>query len=875
MRISPTPVRSFFLAIAISAFCSVAADAQTHCGSDSRAIAVNAANATLAPVMERPVSLYGRGVSLREALDRLAAAARVRLSYTADQLQLSRSVCLEYKSVPVSRVLADLLVGAKVQPVVVGGDQIVLTPAATAFSLPAAPAPVFKQVGQLDRVVVTGSATGGSQRSLAVALDVVSGEQLAERGAGSLSGSLDGVVPGLWLWEQSPLSLVARYGSIRGASSFGVSYPKVYVDGIEVANSLLVTHLDTESIARIEVIRGPQGAALYGADAISGVMNIVTRQDGTEGGASTAQLNTKGGASSSDYSVASVLTQNHSASLRYGTGLRSARLGLNVARIGAFIPDASSQQIMAHGSARLVSSRSILTGTFRLFAQDADTPSSPILAGLDLWTPSPVPGPAPTRDYGEASAPNGRARRGELGPPTMHRLDSLSRLVISDSSDRQSVRQFTVGGNAMFTQNDRWTHSVTVGIDGYRLRSAAVLDGAFPSAIDSALRTATGNATRATLRGSTVGEFGGEEHAFATLTLAAEHSVVRDETNTHGLFAPARSGPRYSRQSFVENRSNTGVIAQANAGFRSALFMNGGLRVERNSGLGDVSDIAVLPMLGVSAIRTFGIATLKLRSAYGKGIRPVQTSSRAGTLLGLRGPSAGATLSPEEQSGIEFGVDAFIGSHLTLHVTRFDQRASGLIQPVSVYFLPIAADSQPQYRRISYELQNVGEITNRGWEFQGALDAGPWSVGATFSQVDSRVAKLAARYSGDLRPADRMLEVPSRTIGLNGSYRHGRWYTSGSVARASNWINYDRVALLSDFANQNRDAREFVGSELRSYWKAYDGVTRLGGRFGFSVSRGVTFTVDGENLLDEQTGEPDNVTVLPGRTLSAGLRVSF
>ena len=29
-------------------------------------------------------------------------------------------------------------------------------------------------------------------------------------------------------------------------------------------------------MSRIEVIRGPQGAALYGADAISGVMNIVT-----------------------------------------------------------------------------------------------------------------------------------------------------------------------------------------------------------------------------------------------------------------------------------------------------------------------------------------------------------------------------------------------------------------------------------------------------------------------------------------------------------------------------------------------------------------------------------------------------------------------
>jgi iron complex outermembrane receptor protein len=37
----------------------------------------------------------------------------------------------------------------------------------------------------------------------------------------------------------------------------------------------------------------------------------------------------------------------------------------------------------------------------------------------------------------------------------------------------------------------------------------------------------------------------------------------------------------------------------------------------------------------------------------------------------------------------------------------------------------------------------------------------------------------------------------------------------------------------------------------------------------------MSLMLDGENLLDEQRGEPDNITVLPGRTLSAGLRVRF
>ena len=117
-----------------------------------------------------------------------------------------------------------------------------------------------------------------------------------------------------------------------------------------------------------------------------------------------------------------------------------------------------------------------------------------------------------------------------------------------------------------------------------------------------------------------------------------------------------------------------------------------------------------------------------------------------------------------------------------------------------------------------------------------------------------------------------MLEVPSRTLGMSAGYSKGRLSMSWRVSRASDWINYDRLSLLSDFVSGKN---ALVGSELRAYWKNYDGVTRVGGRLGYSFARGIAFTLDGENLLNEQRGEPDNVTVLPGRTLSAGLRLRF
>jgi iron complex outermembrane receptor protein len=37
----------------------------------------------------------------------------------------------------------------------------------------------------------------------------------------------------------------------------------------------------------------------------------------------------------------------------------------------------------------------------------------------------------------------------------------------------------------------------------------------------------------------------------------------------------------------------------------------------------------------------------------------------------------------------------------------------------------------------------------------------------------------------------------------------------------------------------------------------------------------LTVVLTGRNLLDAQRGEPDNVTVVPGRTLTAGLQAKF
>ena len=52
-------------------------------------------------------------------------------------------------------------------------------------------------------------------------------------------------------------------------------------------------------------------------------------------------------------------------------------------------------------------------------------------------------------------------------------------------------------------------------------------------------------------------------------------------------------------------------------------------------------------------------------------------------------------------------------------------------------------------------------------------------------------------------------------------------------------------------------------------------IARVRGTFVHSMRDGLALILTGDNLLGQQLGEPDNVTILPGRTITAGLRARF
>ncbi|MBV6522075.1 MAG: Vitamin B12 transporter BtuB [Gemmatimonadaceae bacterium] len=133
----------------------------------------------------------------------------------------------------------------------------------------------------LDSVVVTATRTATSSRTATVT--VLDGEMLRREGYLHVADALRSV-PGVALVQLGSFGgLTSLY--LRGGER---GYTRVLLDGIplnEPGGDFDFGALSTSDVERIEIVRGPV-SALYGSDAIAGVVQIFTRQ----GRSSTARL---------------------------------------------------------------------------------------------------------------------------------------------------------------------------------------------------------------------------------------------------------------------------------------------------------------------------------------------------------------------------------------------------------------------------------------------------------------------------------------------------------------------------------------------------------------------------------------------------------
>lgn len=128
---------------------------------------------------------------------------------------------------------------------------------------------------RLPELIVTANRLPMPANAVSASVTVITGEQLRAAGIRDLPDAL----------RQIPGIAVVQTGSFGGLTSVFLrggqsDYVRVLLDGIPVnepGGSIDFSSITTENVERIEIVRGP-ASVLYGSDAVSGVIQIITRK---------------------------------------------------------------------------------------------------------------------------------------------------------------------------------------------------------------------------------------------------------------------------------------------------------------------------------------------------------------------------------------------------------------------------------------------------------------------------------------------------------------------------------------------------------------------------------------------------------------------
>ncbi|MGH7522898.1 MAG: TonB-dependent receptor plug domain-containing protein [Gemmatimonadales bacterium] len=152
--------------------------------------------------------------------------------------------------------------------------RIAMLALATFIAVPLA-GQVPSDTGRLRDLIVTATRIPTSQVAVPAATTIIRGEDLRERGVHYVLDALRDV-PGMAVVQTGSFGAVASV-FLRGGESDDV---KVLLDGVPLnlpGGGINFANLTTDDLDRIEIVRGP-ASVLYGADAMSGVVQLFTRR---------------------------------------------------------------------------------------------------------------------------------------------------------------------------------------------------------------------------------------------------------------------------------------------------------------------------------------------------------------------------------------------------------------------------------------------------------------------------------------------------------------------------------------------------------------------------------------------------------------------
>lgn len=415
-----------------------------------------------------------------------------------------------------------------------------------------------------------------------------------------------------------------------------------------------------------------------------------------------------------------------------------------------------------------------------------------------------------------------RARRDDfsLSLSAMHFHRDMTAIDGVDYPMIETLVAATIGYQA--TPN--WNHTLTLGNDTNIFSYEGVSFG------ENTLQST--NYSRRTLRYFTSYDAKLSPDFSAIFTAGADATFYHsDMIEAYGFEYDANGNPDFSNawdaHATQDDWSNYGYYGMAEFGYRDQLYLTLAGRVEEGLRWVVPSEQRQFqPRVGLSYVIDRGPATLKLRGQWGRSARaPIMDVRQAS------GYRANPHLGPDIKEGWDAGFDLTWRGIGKLSVTYFDEEGRNLLMPVTVR--PVGERAYSQY-------QNVGIISNKGWEIEGDAAIGPVSLRGNITVPDNRWVKGSSPI--DRRVGTRIASTPKYSGGGTISLR----VLDGSVS-------------ANAYVLKMRDRDAVKRFNLRAEQPITDSLVVFG-------------RID--NLLNDQDSEryDSDFYVTPGRTTVFGIR---
>lgn len=670
-----------------------------------------------------------------------------------------------------------------------------------------------KSAQRLDEVVTTGTVVPTEVKALPAPITIVTGDEMVQKGYHRVDQIFRGDVPGSVTFDWGPGLDYFTLTSIRGASAFGGSTIKTFIDGVELADPSLMTTIDPNSIERVEVTRGPQASTLYGAGALDGVMQIFTKKGNLGLTRPTLAGRVSAGGIGGYDGHGSAFQTDNTMSIAGGNQTTSYSLGGSYRQVGEWIPLYGSTDWSVSTGGETTQGRFTLAGSARYAQKAFDKPWD---TRLQVYQP-----------FSQPSYETDRLTTQTYGATATLRATSSWRHVL------------TLGYDQSYLNYYQTQPSLTTPADSL-LYSYAYTEGNTSLLYHTDLTLRLGRAVTATTSA-------GVNHYWYNRVGFFNSGATRTTGNLDGSSSTTRTP-----------WTNTGYFGQVQLAVLDRVYLTGGLRAERNPNFGSDAGTAWSPRAGIAYVASLGPAAVKLRGSYGESIRAPGPDSRESVQRATFQILANPGIGPERQRGGDGGIDLYFGQRASLGVTYFNQRAIDLIQLV---FIPTAPGTL-----FTYQWQNIGRVKNDGWELEGRVDLGRLQAGATYSIVNSTIAQLPPGYVGDYRIGDRVLGVPHRSAGATLSYApfSGTTFTA-SMTYIGRWTELDNLALYGAFYGGDT----YRGTQ-RDYWLEYPTVTKFSVGASQSLTKYVSAFVRAENLGNTLRYEENNTNIPTPRAVVVG-----